>query len=648
MKTKCRAFVFTLATLICSLALLPQVQGQTHWWNDAVFYEVFVRSFYDSNGDGIGDLQGLIKKLDYLNDGNPSTTSDLGVAGIWLMPIFLSPSYHGYDVTNYKDINQDYGTLQVFQALIDSAHARGIRVVIDFVMNHTSSQHTWFVQSSSSPTSPFRDWYVWRSTDPGDIGPWGQKVWYLNNGAYYFALFWSGMPDLNYSNTLVKSTMFEASKFWLDTMRVDGFRLDAAKHIFEDGPVMENVPATFTFLRDFRQFTKGVKSDMMTVGEVWSPTAQVAPYVDGTGLDFCFEFQLASTIIDAVKTGQPGEVDAQMQTVVRSYPPLQYATFLTNHDQDRVFAQLSQDSGKMKLAAALYLTLPGVPFVYYGEEIGMTGAGVDENKRTPMQWNDSVYAGFTTGVPWRPVNSGFAQVNVRTMQSDSLSLWSWYRKLISARNANVSLRTGDYASMSTPNIGLYAFARRTSGEVAFVLHNFTSTAMSNTVLSLDSSSLKAGVYTVADVLSGDSIGTVTLNSLGGFSGWEGNSVVPPLGSVVLKVDTIRMIPTSVADNEGNARVEEYRLSQNYPNPFNPTTKIQFTIVDRQLTIIKVYDVLGRDVATLVNEVKEPGTYTVEFDARLSGGQGSSLTSGVFFYRLQAGDFVQTRKFLLLR
>ena len=640
---------FTLAFLLCPLVLLPPVQGQTRWWNDAVFYEVFVRSFYDSNGDGIGDLQGLIRKLDYLNDGNPSTTSDLGVTGIWLMPIFPSPSYHGYDVTNYKEINQDYGTLQVFRALIDSAHARGIKVVIDFVMNHTSSQHAWFLQSSSSSSSPFRDWYIWRTTDPGYIGPWGQKVWYSNNGAYYFALFWSGMPDLNYSNNLVKSTMFEASKFWLDTMRVDGFRLDAAKHIFEDGPVMENVPATFMFLRDFRQFTKGVKSDMMTVGEVWSPTNQVAPYVDGTGLDFCFEFQLASTIIDAVKTGQPGEVDTQMQTVVRSYPPLQYATFLTNHDQDRVFGQLSEDSGKMKLAAALYLTLPGVPFVYYGEEIGMTGAGADENKRTPMQWNDGVYAGFTTGVPWRPVNSGFAQINVRTMQSDSLSLWSWYRRLISARNANVSLRTGDYASVSTPNTGLYAFARRTSEEVAIVLHNFGGTTMSNPVLSLDSSSLKAGAYTVANMLSGDSIGTVTLNSLGGFGGWSGNVVIPSLGSVLLKVDTLRMIPTSVAENEANARAVEFQLSQNFPNPFNPNTTIRFALPQRSLVFLTVFNTLGQQVATLVHGEEEVGHHEVTFD-------GSGLSSGVYFYRLSASPlagpaastYIETRRLLLLK
>ncbi len=547
MRANHRLAVWIAVACVASQSLpLLQAHAQTPWWNNAVFYEIFVRSFYDSNGDGIGDLQGLIKKLDYLNDGNPSTTNDLGVTGIWLMPIFPSPSYHGYDVTDYRDVNPDYGTREVLHALIDSAHARGIKVIIDLVLNHTSSQHPWFVQSSSSSASPFRDWYIWQSTNPGYLGPRGEQVWYRYNGAYYFALFGSGMPDLNYSNAPVKTEMFDVAKFWLDTMRVDGFRLDAAKYIFENGPIMEDVPATFTFWRDFRQFTKGAKGEIMNVGEVWSPTVRVAPYVDGAGFDMCFEFQLASTIIDAVKNGTPDSVDAQMRRIVQAYPPLQYATFLTNHDQDRVFGQLSSDLNRMKLAAALYLTLPGVPFLYYGEEIGMTGSGADENKRTPMQWNDSVNAGFTSGVPWRPVNSGYAQINVQAMQGDSLSLWSWYRRLIRARNRNISLRVGDYASLSTGSTGLYGFARRTNAEIAIVLHNFGAAPAATLVLSLDSSGLREGVYTLSNALSGDSVGTVAINSLGGFGPWAANFVVPQFGSMILKADTLHALLNSVA------------------------------------------------------------------------------------------------------
>ncbi len=653
MSRKRRTVSWIVTAFIGSHLFLAHVQGQTPWWNDAVFYEVFVRSFYDSNGDGTGDLQGLITKLDYLNDGDPSTTRDLGVTGIWLMPIFPSPSYHGYDVTDYRGINPDYGTRQLFQALIDSAHVRGIRVVIDLVLNHTSSQHPWFLQSSSGSASPYRDWYIWRSTDPGYRGPWGQQVWYWNNGAYYFGLFWSGMPDLNYATPAVTSTMFDVSRFWLDTMKVDGFRLDAAKHIFEDGSAMENVPATFSFLREFRQFTKSVKSDVMNVGEVWSPTAQVAPYVDGTGLDFCFEFQLASTIIDAVKSGQPDSVDAQMRRIVRSYPALQYATFLTNHDQDRIFGQLAADNNKMKLAAALLLTLPGIPFVYYGEEVGMTGSGADENKRTPMQWDATGNAGFTTGTPWRPVNPGFALANVQAMQNDSLSLWSWYRALIAARNGHRSLRTGEYASVPTTSTSLLAFARRLDPEIAVVLHNFRNTSVTNPALSLDSSGLGAGAYTVADMLSGDSIGVVTINSRGGFAGWTGNIVVPPYGSILLTVDTLHRIMNSVAERGGG--VPGYWLGQNFPNPFNPSTTIPYGLTGRSHVELTVINLLGQAVAELVRGEQEAGYHEVRFG-------GVDLPSGVYFYRLRVrgsdsaparpgdggGDFVQTRKFLLLR
>ena len=202
-----------LAILLCLAPVSAQAQWKTPWWYGTVFYEIFLRSFYDSNGDGIGDLRGLIQKLDYLNDGDSTTTTDLGVSGIWLMPINPSPSYHGFDVTDYRNVNPQYGTLSDFRTLIDSAHARGIKVIIDFVMNHSSSQHPWFMQSASSPTSPYRDWYTWRATDPGYRGPWGEQVWFPRNGAYYFGIFTSGMPDLNLANSQVKAAVFDATRF---------------------------------------------------------------------------------------------------------------------------------------------------------------------------------------------------------------------------------------------------------------------------------------------------------------------------------------------------------------------------------------------------------------------------------------------------
>jgi glycosidase len=204
-------------------------------------------------------------------------------------------------------------------------------------------------------------------------------------------------------------------------------------------------------LKTFRQFYKNVRPEAMVVGEVWSETNDIAPYSDGTKVDFCFEFPLARAIINAVNAGQPSGIRNQMQAVLPSYPALQYAPFLTNHDQDRVFGAFGLNFAKMKLAAAIYLTLPGIPFMYYGEEIGMIGSGRDENKRTPMQWNNGANAGFSTRTPWYPVNSNYVAFNVQIMQADQNSLWLWYRKLIAARNEHEALRRGDYGTVSSGN-----------------------------------------------------------------------------------------------------------------------------------------------------------------------------------------------------
>ncbi|MGH7599979.1 MAG: alpha-amylase family glycosyl hydrolase, partial [bacterium] len=566
MTSQLKSLLLLFAIAACFSSSSSFAQQQTYWWNDAVFYEIFVRSFYDSNGDGVGDLRGLIQKLDYLNDGNPATGADLGVTGIWLMPISESPSYHGYDVTDYRSIERDYGTLADFHALIDSAHARGIKVVIDFVMNHSSEFHPWFVNSASSPNSTYRNWYTWRNPNPGFPGPWGQQVWHLRNGAYYFGLFWSGMPDLNYANEAVKNEMFDMAKFWLETMRVDGFRLDAIKHLFEAGTIMENVPATFEFLKTFRQFYKNVKPEAMVVGEVWSSTNNIVPYVDGTKVDFCFEFPLATAIINAVNVGQPGEIKNQMQAVVPSYPDLQYAPFLTNHDQDRVFGAFGLNFAKMKLAAAIYLTLPGIPFMYYGEEIGMIGSGRDENKRTPMQWNNGRNAGFTTGTPWYPVNSNYVVFNVQTMQVDQSSVWQWYRKLITARHAHEALRRGDYGNVSSDNDNLYAFARRTNNETIIVLHNFLNQVISNPSLTLAASRLSAGTHAVQEILSGKTAGTVLINNGGGFTNWRPAVDLPAQGTAILRIDPAVITAVETPRNDPPA---QFTLEQNYPNPFSP-------------------------------------------------------------------------------
>ncbi len=488
----------------------------TGWWNDAVFYEVFVRSFYDANADGKGDINGLIQKLDYLNDGNPATTTDLGINAIWLMPVMESPSYHGYDVTDYRSIESDYGTNNDFKALITAAHARGIKVIIDYVMNHTGEGHPWFTQSAANTTNAYRDWYRWNQTNPGGAGPWGQTVWHSRNGAYYYGLFYSGMPDLNYANSAVKTQMFDIARFWLQDMNVDGFRLDAIKYIFENGSQLEDVPATFQFLQDFRTYYKSLNPDAVSVGEAWTSTDKVVPYVQNNRLDFCFEFDLANAIIGAVNTGNAQTLSGKVAEVILSYPGLQYGTFLTNHDQDRVMNLFGQDESKAKLAAQLLLTLPGVPFLYYGEEIGTVGGKPDENIRTPLQWSNSAAAGFTTGVPWRNPQADYATKNIASSQANSNSLWHVYRKMIGIRNAEISLRRGSVVSVIPSSASAYSFLRKYKSQGVIVVANMSAAAISNLTISLADGSFPAGNYTMTDQLTNTQYNLV-VNANGGFS-----------------------------------------------------------------------------------------------------------------------------------
>lgn len=490
---------------------------ETHWWNDAVFYEIFVRSFYDSDGDGIGDFQGIIEKLDYLNDGNPDTDQDLGITGIWLMPMMTSPSYHGYDVTNYYATEPDYGTMEDFEQLLDEAHARGIKVIIDFVMNHTSNQHSWFVQSTLDQND-YRNWYIWSDNNPGWNGPWGQEVWHNNGGDYYYGLFWSGMPDLNYSHPAVKEELFNITNFWLDK-GVDGFRLDAIKYLDEDGTVLEHTPETFSILEEFNTVYKTNNPEAFTVGEVWDNTNVIIPYVQNDRMDVCFEFGLAGDILNAVNGNAPQAVTNRMHTVQVSYPKLQYASFLTNHDIDRVYSQLGRDAAKMKQAAAMYLTLPGIPFIYYGEEVGMTGTGIHENIRRPMQWTDGLSGGFSTTTPWYGLGDNYLSNNVEGMEDDPNSLLQHYKKLIHIRNEQAALRKGYYLEVDHSEPSVLSYARVFGEEAVIVLSNFGD-ATNPPALSLPVSSLPAGNYYVTDLYQNEAMGTVMINENGGFSDWQ--------------------------------------------------------------------------------------------------------------------------------
>ena len=459
------------------------------WWRGRIFYEVFVRSFADSDGDGIGDLRGLTDRLDYLNDGDPSTGSDLGVTGIWLMPVAESPSYHGYDVTDYETVEPDYGSAEDFRAFMAAAHERGIAVIVDLVLNHTSVDHPWF-QDARTPGSEHDDWYVWSTSGVPFAGPGGQRVWHKNGDRWYYGFFWEGMPDLNVGNPDVAAALDDMARLWLDEMDVDGFRLDAARHLIEDGDQTENSVATFAWLEDFRGRLKTDHPDALVLGEVFDATSMSSRYVREGALDLTFDFGLAGATIAAIRSGDGASLRAAQQEVAESYPPDGLATFLTNHDQNRVADQLGADLAAAKLAATLLLTGPGVPFIYYGEEIGMTGHKPDERIRTPMRWDASQpAAGFSTARPWQALSEDATEVNVVDEADDPDSLLSTYRTLAALRSQHPALAEGTWASLDVTDPRVNASLRQTSDETVIVMANLADEPVADVGLSLEAGTL---------------------------------------------------------------------------------------------------------------------------------------------------------------
>jgi glycosidase len=507
------------------------------WWNNAVFYEIFVRSFYDSNDDGIGDFNGLTSKLDYLNDGDPNTTNDLGITGLWLMPIFPSPSYHGYDVTDYFSVNPQYGTIEDFKRLLDEAHTRGIHVLIDLVLNHTSDRHPWFQQAKLDPNSPYRDWYLWSETDPGFMGPWGERVWHSTPTGYYYGIFNSAMPDLNYTNPAVTQQMDEVVRFWLHDVGVDGFRLDAAKHLIEDGTQQENSDATHEWYKNFRPDYKTVNPQALTVGELFGddlPT--LASYVEGDQLDLAFNFELANGFLNSATNGKTAPATNQLKFSDKLLPPLQYATFLTNHDQNRVLSQLKGNINQAKVAASLLLTSPGVPFIYYGEEIGMKGTKPDENIRRPMQWDASQSAGFTSGTPWQVPDSNYQTFNVAAETNDTASLLTHYRALIQLRAGHPALRVGTLDMVSADNPAIFASLRISQDEVILIVINLGASPLMDYSLRLNNSALAIGHYLTLPLMGGASAADLEVNANSGFVDYI-PADLPAYGTLILKLQS---------------------------------------------------------------------------------------------------------------
>ncbi|MFN8503487.1 alpha-amylase family glycosyl hydrolase [Kouleothrix sp.] len=495
---------------------------QAGWWDNAVCYEVFVRSFYDSNGDGIGDLNGLIAKLDYINDGNPKSQSDLGATCIWLMPIMESPSYHGYDVTDYYNVNHEYGTNDDFKRLVAEAHKRGIKVILDLVLNHTSSEHPWFKDALKGPESPYRDWYLWSKDKPDYQTPWGSEGWHQSpvRNEYYYGIFWEGMPDLNYRNPAVTAEAQKISAFWLNDMGADGFRLDAIKHLIEDGPLQEGTRETHAWLRGYRAFLQQTKPGTFTVGEIFgaSPTVLLPYYPDQ--LDEYFAFEAGDKIISAANTGQALGFTIAIANNYAQLPFQRWAPFLTNHDQNRVMTTLGGDVGKAKIAATALLTLPGLPFVYYGEEIGMLGAKPDEQIRNPLQWAaDDTTGGFTSGKPWEALQKNYKEVNIAAQNADPASLLNLYRRLIHLHTQHPALAQGSFVPLKSSSTALSAFVRKAAGETVLVVLNFGKDAVGGATLSLEASDLAPGTYRAAPLLGDQPGARLTVGAGGAISGY---------------------------------------------------------------------------------------------------------------------------------
>jgi alpha-glucosidase len=501
---------------------LPPDDLGAEWWREGVLYQIYPRSFQDSNGDGIGDLKGIVSRLDYLK-GRPDA---LGIDGIWISPFYPSPMKDfGYDVSDYCDIDPAFGTLEDFDELVAEAHARGIRVIVDLVPNHTSDQHPWFVESRSSRTNPKRDWYVWADPKPDGSPPnnWRsaffrrqESAWTLDRttGQYYLHSFLPEQPDLNWWNPAVRDAFDQILRFWL-RRGVDGFRIDVAHKMARDPdlrdnpdygiplgeplkswpddrrPYDEDWPEVHEIHRRFRRVIDEFDARML-VGEVWvlDPRRMVEYYgTDGDELNLAFNFAFLRA---------PWSAEAfrdEVELFESILPPGAWPDYtLSNHDNPRAVSRYAPDGDlvrgrqRARLAALMLLTLRGTPFLYQGEEIGMADGPVPADRlvdvagrdpeRTPMQWSASADGGFTTGTPWLPVNPESATVNVEAQRGDPRSLLELYREVIRIRRASPALRRGTFRTVPCTPAGVFAYVRELGDERWAIVLNFGDREMS--------------------------------------------------------------------------------------------------------------------------------------------------------------------------
>jgi alpha-amylase len=510
------------------------------WTRGATCYEIFVRSFRDSDGDGIGDLNGLTQSLDYINDGDPRTRKDLGARCIWLMPVAESPSYHGYDVSNYYKVEPDYGTNADFKRMVAQAHRRGIRVLVDLVLNHASSEHPYFKEASSDPGSPHRSWFRWSAARPTSKGPWGQDVWYKSpsRDEYYYAVFWSGMPDLNYDTPAVREEASKVARYWLTEMGVDGFRLDAVPYLVESGDTLAHSRRTHDVLRRFSADVRRAAPHAFTIGEVWDSTGTILSYYPAE-LDAYFAFPVSDAILEAVRSGNGKKLLPEVLRFQRALPPDRWSPFLRNHDQTRTITALGGDVARARLAASILLTLPGMPFVYYGEEIGMMGDKPDERLRTPMQWSSAPSGGFTRGRPWEALQSDTLTVNVARQDADTGSLLNQYRRLIALRAEHPALAVGELVPVDASTDAVAAYLRRDGARVVLVLHNLGTGAQNGVRVALPPHAVLAGRYSLRSLTRGPVGAPLDVGADGSAAGWVPLQVLAPMQTYLWELVPVR-------------------------------------------------------------------------------------------------------------
>lgn len=457
----------------------PISPNEAGWWRGTVAYEVFVRSFADSDGDGIGDLKGLTERLDYLNDGDANTRDDLGIDALWLMPIYPSPSYHGYDITDYKSVHADYGTMADFEAFVQAAHQRGIRVILDFVVNHSSELHPWFLSAQEGPQAEFRNYYNWKDEDPGWRRSWDRrKVWYEKNGSYYYGLFGDDIPDLNLADPAVEEEILSTMQFWA-TKGVDGFRIDAARHLFESATGdLADQPETHAFIQRIREKLHADHPQVLLLAEAWINVETLkAYYGDGYEYQMAFSFDVAAGIKDAVASASTESLHSVLERSAAAYPDRGFeAPFLSNHDQDRVMRTVGRLPKNGRLSAATLMAMPGTPFLYYGEELGMAGGSTpfDEDKRQPFRWTDELPGvGFSSAEPWYRSTEDVG-VDLAAQRGVQGSMWSLYRDLIRIRQDSPALGDGDQTLVTTTGgDSVMAWTRQKDGERVLFVANFS-------------------------------------------------------------------------------------------------------------------------------------------------------------------------------